>query len=167
MATEQTSREEGRPDGARVRDVMVAAGTVSFGAPLREAAGRLEQSAADALVVVHDDGLLAGLLTERELVLGAQAEAEGHPGHAGEYAAGGFVIAQPEEALETVLQRLAERHARRAVILQDGVPAGLISLLGPAPSSGDLAEHATGASRGDHALGNVAGHHAPGADDGA
>src|SRR4051812_20802814 len=63
-----------------MRDVMVRApASVRHSEPLRVAANRLEQSSADAVVVRFDEGTTAGLLTERDIVLGAQSEAEDSP----------------------------------------------------------------------------------------
>jgi predicted transcriptional regulator len=115
----------------RVANVMVRAPTVvGFRASLRDAAKLLARSRADALLVMYDDGRLAGLLTERELVLGAQVEAEGGPGHAGHYASPRFVLAREQESLEVLLRRMVVHGVRRAVVLDDEAsPSGLVSVL--------------------------------------
>jgi CBS domain-containing protein len=113
-----------------MRDVMVRApASVRHSEPLRVAANRLERSSADAVVVRFDEGTIAGLLTERDIVLGAQSEAEGFPGHAGWYASKRFVLAHETESLDAVLQRLETADARRAVVVdRKGRPIGLFSM---------------------------------------
>ena len=113
-----------------MRDVMVRApASVRHSEPLRLAANRLERSSADAVVVRFDEGTIAGLLTDRDIVLGAQSEAEGFPGHAGWYASKRFVLAHEKETLDAVLDRLATADARRAVVIDGkGRPTGLFSM---------------------------------------
>ncbi|MFL5427885.1 MAG: CBS domain-containing protein [Myxococcales bacterium] len=117
-------------DPTRMRDVMVRAeASVRHSEPLRVAANRLERSSADAVVVRFDEGTIAGLLTERDIVLGAQSEAEGFPGHAGWYASKRFVLAHETESLDAVLHRLETADARRAVVIdRKGRPIGLFSM---------------------------------------
>ncbi|MFL5417891.1 MAG: CBS domain-containing protein, partial [Myxococcales bacterium] len=117
-------------DPTRMRDVMVRApASVRHSEPLRVAANRLERSSADAVVVRFDEGTVAGLLTERDIVLGAQSEAEGFPGHAGWYASKRFVLAHETESLDAVLHRLETADARRAVVIdRKGRPIGLFSM---------------------------------------
>src|SRR5687767_12875563 len=91
----------------QVRDCMVQAVTIRACRPLREAARALLDSAADALIVIHDTGELSGLITERELVFGAQAQSEGGSGRVGEYAHARFELAHERESLEVVLHRMA------------------------------------------------------------
>jgi signal-transduction protein with cAMP-binding, CBS, and nucleotidyltransferase domain len=134
-------------ESTQARDVMVTVPTIRFGSPLREVAQSLKLGGGDAVLVLHDDGHLAGLLTERELALGAQAEAEGHPGHAGEYASDRFVIAQPEESLASVLQKMATRSARRAVVIDEGMPVGVISVLMSGPPARDASASSGSQSR--------------------
>jgi CBS domain-containing protein len=113
-----------------MRDVMVRApALVRDSEPLREVARRLEHSPGDAVVVHFDDGSIAGLLTERDLVFAAQSEVEGFPGHAGWYANKRFVIAGEDESVEAVLHRLAANDFRRAVVVnRNGAPTGLFSM---------------------------------------
>jgi CBS domain-containing protein len=126
-----TSSFSSKPGIVRVANVMVREPTtVGFWTPLRVAAELLEHAAADALLVLYEDGRLAGLLTERELVLGAQLEAEGLPGNAGHYASPRFVFAWEHELLEALLRRMVAQGVRRAVVLDgEGNPIGLVSVL--------------------------------------
>ncbi|MFL5246487.1 MAG: CBS domain-containing protein [Myxococcales bacterium] len=117
-------------DATGMREVMVRApASVRHSEPLQVAANRLERSSADAVVVRFDEGTIAGLLTERDIVLGAQSEAEGFPGHAGWYASKRFVLAHETESLDAVLHRLETADARRAVVVdRKGRPIGLFSM---------------------------------------
>jgi predicted transcriptional regulator len=135
------------PGIIRVANVMVPSPTVvGFWTPLREAAKLLERGRTDALLVMHDDGRLAGLLSERDLVLGAQAEAEGMPGRSGHYANRRFVLTHEDEALEALLRRMVVHGVRRAVVLdEEETPIGLVSVLMGIPMRGP-APHTSGRS---------------------
>lgn len=112
----------------RAEDVMVAPAVVSANATLEEATHRLADSAADALLVLGAKGRVAGLLRMRDLVMGAQAVAEGEVDHAGFFASRRFVRAAPDESLHTVLRRMVRRHTQYAVVEEDGSPVGLVSV---------------------------------------
>jgi CBS domain-containing protein len=116
----------------RARDAMVRAVTIAARAPLADAAERLWHTATDALVVVADDGAVVGLLGERDLVLGAAAEAEGFRGTVADHACLRFAEAAPDERLLRVLERMEDRDLRRAVVVERGEPVGVISLPAPA-----------------------------------
>ena len=107
------------------RDVAI----IGYGAPLEAVARELHQSSADAAVVVHDDGKLVGLLTEREIVFGAEAISVGINDRAGEFANPRFVSVREDAHANDVFAKLLARRARRAVVLdEEGAVVGLVSL---------------------------------------
>lgn len=118
------------PDSTLIRasDVMLPAPRISADATLRVAAGLLEQSHAEVLLVTNGAGALCGLLRKRDLVLGAQAVAEGHRDRTGAFATRTYVTAQKGESLDAVLRRMVAHHAREAVIENAGVIVGVISV---------------------------------------
>jgi CBS domain-containing protein len=118
----------------RAREVMTLAAVVPEHATLREAARRLERGHADAVVVVREDGSVAGLLTERDIVLGALSAESGAASQAGAYASDAFVLARPEERLEAVVRRMLTQGVRRALVTSEALGGmGLISLRSTPP----------------------------------
>ena len=115
-----------------VREVMAPdPPTITGRTTLREAARRLWDTGVDALLVVADDGALLGLLSERELVVAAEAQWEGLPAHTGEYLSSRFVTARPDERFVDLLDRMADAAVKHAVVLDGrGEPVGLVSLAG-------------------------------------
>lgn len=102
---------------------------VGFATSLEETARHLLLSEADAVVVVRDDGSVAGLVSERELVFGAQAEAMGSALAAGDIASREFVFVLDDEPLGKALEAMAAREVQRAVVLDAADTAvGLLSL---------------------------------------
>lgn len=122
----------------RIRDVMTKQAPIAASATLREAAARLERSPVDSLLVLHDDGQLAGVFSERDLVFAAHAKTGG-AGHVGDYVNTHYLRAREDDSAEQVLERMSAAHVRRAVVF-DGEqnPTGLIApqRVGPAGSAG-------------------------------
>ena len=122
----------------RIRDVMATHAPIAASAPLREAADRLQRCAVDSLLVLRDDGQLAGVFSERDLVFAAHAHPEAL-GHVGDFVNTRYVKAQEDDSAEEVLRRMSAAHVRRAVVF-DGEqnPTGLIApqRVGPAGSAG-------------------------------
>lgn len=106
--------------------------SISARASLRAAAELMWDTGVDAVMVLGDDGALVGLLSERDLVFGAVAEAEGHAGTVGAHANAHFLLASMDEPLAEVVDRMASGAIRRAVVTGHmGEPVGLISLTAP------------------------------------
>ena len=81
-----------------VRDVMIRdPPIVPRRATLRDAARRLWSADAESLLVTGDDGAVLGLVSERELVLGAEAKWQGRSATTGEWVSSQFISARPEE----------------------------------------------------------------------
>lgn len=117
------------PRQLAVRRWMAHPAEVRFSAKLEEVADRLLFGNADAVLVMHDDGNVAGLITERELVFGAQAEAEGARLRAGDVATHHFLFVREEDSLWTAVALMADHDVRLAVVVDaDDAPVGLLSL---------------------------------------
>lgn len=122
----------------RVDDVMIRElAFVDYGATLETAAAELLNAGADAAIVRCDDGRIMGLLTERGLVMGAQAVASGSgPDEAGHYVDRGFVLGNADDNAESLVNHMAESGVPRAIIVDDeSIAVGLVSLRVPAMPS--------------------------------
>lgn len=123
------------------RDVAVA----DIASTVRDVAGimRMEDC---GFVPVMDGGRLAGVVTDRDLVVRCLADAslDGSVGDmpiAEVMTSGDLVTIGPDEQLETVAHMMSLRQVRRLVVTQDGAIRGVITL-------GDLeqATHGRGAA---------------------
>lgn len=117
---------------ARVRDVMTPGPIgVDYDQSIGEAARTMRDWGIGALLVVRD-GALYGLVTDRDLVVRAVAEAKGPDEPVGPLSSSDL-IGVDAGADVAVAARLMRDHAvRRLPVLQDGQVTGIVSL-------GDLA----------------------------
>ncbi|HEY0096650.1 MAG TPA: CBS domain-containing protein [Archangium sp.] len=108
------------------RDVAVVGPETS----LREAAERMWDSCR-LLLVVGDEHGIYGLVTTRELVLGAEAQAQGHlVGAVGDVASLDFVFTHEDETTEELARRMVHAGARRAIVIDGELRAvGVVSPL--------------------------------------
>jgi predicted transcriptional regulator len=107
-----------------VRDVAVVRPETSF----REAVARMRQSECP-LVVVWDGHVVHGLVTMRELVLGAEAWAQGYPIHGvGDVVSLNFIFTHEDEPVAELVRRMVHAGARRAIVVDGEMRAlGVVS----------------------------------------
>ena len=118
-----------RFEDLRARDVMQPPVAIEGRASLRAAAERMWETGADTLLVLADDGALVGLLSERDLVFGAEAEALGIAGTVADHARSPYLDARTEERLVDIIDRMAADAARIVLVTGgDGEPVGIFSL---------------------------------------
>ncbi len=103
--------------------------TISPHETVAQAAALLHQRKVGAVVVVTDDGAVAGMLSERDLVrVVALKGADG----LGEPVAGcmteAVIFAAPDETTDSLLARMTDRRVRHLPVLRDGRLAGLVSI---------------------------------------
>lgn len=80
-------------------------------------------------VLVAEAGVIHGFVSERELVFGAEAQAQGEPvRNAGDIASARFVITRVDEPVDALVRRMIRAQARRAVAVDAaGRPVGVLS----------------------------------------
>jgi CBS domain-containing protein len=130
--------------GQSIRDVMTAdPRTVSAGATLEDAAREMSQDDIGA-VLVEDNGSLAGILTDRDIVVRAIAEHKDPSStKVGDVASRDVKSLTPDQSVDDAIKIVREQNVRRIPVVQDGRPAGIVSI-------GDLAiERDTGSALAD------------------
>ena len=116
-----------------INEVMTAdPRTVELGDTLTEAARVLAEAAIGAVLVV-DEGQVVGILTDRDIVVRAIADGR-DPGatNVGDVCSADVATLTPDQGVDDALRLMREHDVRRVPVLQDGRPAGIVSL-------GDLA----------------------------
>jgi CBS domain-containing protein len=116
-----------------IREVMTAdPRTVSTDATLQDAAREMKNDDIGA-VLVEDKGSVAGILTDRDIVVRAIAEGRDPSStKVGDVASRDVTTLTPDSSVEDAIRIVREQHVRRIPVVQDGRPAGIVSI-------GDLA----------------------------
>ncbi|HKW74904.1 MAG TPA: CBS domain-containing protein [Terriglobales bacterium] len=119
----------------KVREVMTSEGlaTATLDTTLTEIAQRMRDENVGAIPIVDDEDKLAGIITDRDIVVRAIAEGD-NPDEctAEEILSEELHTIHPEADLEEAADLMASRQIRRLPVLEDDVIIGMISL-------GDLA----------------------------
>jgi CBS domain-containing protein len=116
-----------------IREVMTAdPRTVEANATLVDAAREMRDGDVGSLIVV-DDGSVAGIVTDRDIVVRAIADGK-DPGstRVSEVATMNPTTLTVDQSVDDAIRVMREQDIRRIPVVQDGRPAGIVSL-------GDLA----------------------------
>jgi CBS domain-containing protein len=106
--------------------------TVPASATLEDAAREMSRDDIGA-VLVEDSGSLTGILTDRDIVVRAIAEhRDPSSTKVGDVATRDVKALTPDQSVEDAIKIVREQHVRRIPVVQDGRPAGIVSI-------GDLA----------------------------
>jgi CBS domain-containing protein len=113
----------------QVREVMTPQPiTLPLDAPLTEAARQMRDEKVGA-VLITQDGMLCGLLTDRDIVVRAVADGRDLTGtRLAEICSAGIVTVDPDECTDTALRLMLDRAVRRLPVVQDGRPVGIVSI---------------------------------------
>jgi CBS domain-containing protein len=119
--------------GQSIREVMTSdPHTVSTDATLQDAAREMKSDDIGA-VLVEDKGSVAGILTDRDIVVRAIAEGRDPSStKVGDVATRDVKTLTPDSTVEDAIKIVREQHVRRIPVVQDGRPAGIVTI-------GDLA----------------------------
>ena len=117
---------------ARVRDVMTPGPIgVDYYQSIGEAARTMRDWGVGAVLVVRD-GSLHGLVTDRDLVMRAVAEARGADEPVGPLSSADLIGVDADADVREAMRLMREHTVRRLPVLEDGQVTGIVSL-------GDLA----------------------------
>ena len=118
--------------GAKVRDVMTPGPIgVDYRQSVGEAARTMRDWGVGAVLVVSDESLY-GLVTDRDLVIRAVAEAGAADEPVGPLSSGNLVGVDANADADEAARLMREHAVRRLPVIEDGQVAGIVSL-------GDLA----------------------------
>jgi CBS domain-containing protein len=84
-------------------------------------------------VLVEQEGRLAGIVTDRDIVVRAIAEGRDVTSKLGDIVSSEVVCITPAESADDAIRLMRERGLRRVPVVENGRPVGIVSL-------GDLAE---------------------------
>jgi len=116
-----------------IREVMTAdPHTVSSDATLQDAAREMKEDDIGA-VLVEDNGTVAGILTDRDIVVRAIGEGRDPSStKVGDVATRDVKTLTPDSTVEDAIRIVREQNVRRIPVVEDGHAAGIVSI-------GDLA----------------------------
>ncbi len=113
---------------AKVRDVMTPGPIgVDYHQSIAEAARTMRDWGVGAVLVVRDDSLY-GLVTDRDLVVRAVAEARGADEPVGPLSSGNLIGVDADADVREAIRLMREHAVRRLPVLEDGQVAGIVSL---------------------------------------
>ena len=119
---------------AKVRDVMTPGPIgVDYYQSVGDAARTMRDWGVGAVLVVNDQSLY-GLVTDRDLVVRAVADARGPEEPVGPLSSGNLIGVDAGASAGDAVRLMREHAARRLPVIEDGEVAGMVSL-------GDLAMH--------------------------
>jgi CBS domain-containing protein len=127
-----------------IREVMTAdPRTVEPGASLEDAAQRMSEDDIGA-VLVEENGSLAGILTDRDIVVRAIAQRRDPAStRVGDIASRDVTALTVDQTVDDAIRIVRQENVRRIPVVQDGRPAGIVTI-------GDLAiERDTGSALAD------------------
>jgi CBS domain-containing protein len=127
------------PQRGTVRDIMTAAPVgVYYSQTIGETARVMRDAQVGAVLVVNE-GALAGVVTDRDLVIRGLAQDAAADAPVGPLCSGDLVGVAAEASLEQAQQLMREHAVRRLPVIADGQVVGILSI-------GDLAITAEGDS---------------------
>jgi len=113
---------------AKVRDVMTPGLIgVDYYQSIREAARTMREWGVGAVLVVNDQSL-HGLVTDRDLVVRAVAEAKGPDEPVGPLSSGNLIGVEADAYAADAVRLMREHAVRRLPVIEDGLVAGIVSL---------------------------------------
>jgi CBS domain-containing protein len=137
--------ETGRPAPRRpqsIREVMTAAPeTVGVESTLAEAARKMRDIDAGAMVVVNKEGTVAGIVTDRDIAMRAVAEGQDPSAtRVGHVLSADLVTLAPTDTVAHAVELMRDKAVRRLPVVESGKAIGIVSI-------GDLAieRHSTSA----------------------
>ena len=105
--------------------------TVEPSASLLEVARRMRDTDVGAILVV-EKGRVSGIVTDRDIVVRGLADGREPDSPVGDLCTTDPVTVTPDQKLEDAIQTMRADNVRRVPVIQDGRPAGILSI-------GDLA----------------------------
>jgi CBS domain-containing protein len=115
-----------------VRDVMTSnPTTVDASATVQEVAEQMSKEDIGAVLVVENDDL-QGIVTDRDIVVRVLAKGNGADASVREACSTDVEALSPDDSVEDAVKKMHEANVRRLPVVDDGKPAGIVSL-------GDLA----------------------------
>jgi signal-transduction protein with cAMP-binding, CBS, and nucleotidyltransferase domain len=117
-----------------IREVMTAAPeTVRIGSTLAEAAAKMKQQDAGAMVVIDESRKVVGIVTDRDIAIRAVAEGRDvTTTKVGDVASKDLQTLSPSDSVEDAVRLMRQRDIRRLPVVEDGRAVGIVSI-------GDLA----------------------------
>ena len=132
--------------GVEIRDVMTeSVVTAQPSASVRQVAELMRERNVGSVVLLDEQGELAGFVTDRDLALGALTDGRDAGDPVAAHSSSPVVTAQPNMDVEEAAELMVRHGIRRLPVLDDGRLTGIITLDDIAVRTGDLelAHHMT------------------------
>ena len=122
-----------------IRDVMTeGVVTAPPSASVRQIAELMRERNVGSVVLVDEDGTLAGFVTDRDLAIGALTDGRDPGDRVAAHASSPVVTGEPGMNVEEAAELMVRHGIRRLPILDDGRLTGIVTLDDLAVRTGDL-----------------------------
>lgn len=116
-----------------IRDVMSGdPQTVEASATIEDVAKIMAEKDIGNVLVVEDDEV-QGIITDRDIVVRVIAKGNGADASVGDAASTDVETLSPDDSIDDAIKKMEQADVRRLPVVEDGKPAGIVSL-------GDLAK---------------------------
>lgn len=128
-----------RSSSMRVSEMLKTKGSdvksISAGETIRALSLRLKQDGVGAMVVLSKDGVIEGIISERDIARGLSEHGSDLPGlKVGDLMTKAVIVCAPEDSIATVSKTMTQRRIRHLPVIDCGRLVGLISI-------GDVLNH--------------------------
>ena len=122
-----------------IREVMTeTVVTAPPDSPVRHVAELMRERNVGSVILVDDDGVLVGFVTDRDLALSVLADGNSAEDPAEGHATAPVVTGRPAMSVEEATELMARHGIRRLPLLDDGQLTGIVTLDDLAARTGDL-----------------------------
>ena len=102
--------------------------TASPDASVRHIAVLMRERNVGSVVLVDEDDVPVGFITDRDIALSIVAAERSADDHAGEHASTPVIRAEPDMEVEEAAQRMVRHGVRRLVVVSGGAAIGVVTL---------------------------------------
>lgn len=108
-----------------IKDVI----TVKESTPIKEVARLFSENKITGVPVVNEEGLLAGVLSETDIIRKTNSIGAWSPSTAGQIMTRPAITVEPDESLQRVCELMSNRHIHRVVVAKAGSIKGILTTM--------------------------------------
>jgi len=108
-----------------IKDVI----TVKESTPIKEVARLFSENKITGVPVVNEEGLLAGVLSETDIIRKTNSIGAWSPSTAGQIMTRPAITVEPDESLQRVCELMSNRHIHRVVVAEAGSIKGILTTM--------------------------------------
>jgi len=108
-----------------IKDVI----TVKESTPIKEVARLFSENKITGVPVVNEEGMLAGVLSETDIIRKTNSIGAWSPSTAGQIMTKPAITVEPDESLQRICELMSNRHIHRVVVAEGGNIKGILTTM--------------------------------------